>query len=215
MKSKRIYIALMCLFTVLGVQAQKEYKYFEYQGFGLRVGANLTTLMLQPTYTQVIAGTDWNAGLVYVFANKKYLGVQIEALYSRKQWKETYEEYSATTALSYVEIPIMTNIIFGANRFKYMINLGSFFAVKLSKDLKMDFPDNHPYAIKIGAREERGSDFGLLIGGALRYITKVGIFQFDVRYAYGYRNLYNEEASGFQYSTTSNIQAGLIYIFHR
>ena len=216
MKNSRYFIWVIFLLMFFSAQAQKEYKYYEYSGFGIKVGANYSSISFQPAYTQVSGGMDWEAGLVYVFSDKKNVGIQVEALYFNRQWKETFESYSATTRLSYIQVPILTNINFGQGRMKYIIHLGAFYAIKIGVEKQINFPEDHQIYNDIKARQERSSDYGLLVGGGLRFISEVGIFQLDIRYAHSYQKLYNEKASGFEFSNLSGVQVGLIYILqHR
>ncbi|NOR86974.1 MAG: outer membrane beta-barrel protein [Bacteroidales bacterium] len=187
---------------------------YEYQGFGLKAGENYFNIDLQPSVGDISAEVSYSGGLVYVFSNKKNVGLQVEALFSSRKWKENIDEYVASTELQYLEIPLMTNINFGAANLKYILNLGTYFAVNLDKKLSHNLPETHEQYLTLVGREERNSDFGLLIGGALRYLSPVGIFQLDIRFAYGYQKIYNEEATGFRFSNMSGLNAGIIYMIN-
>lgn len=204
------------LLVMLNVSAQdkKEYQYYDYQGIGVKAGATYYSIALTPAIGDIISGASWSAGLVYTFTNTKYVGIQLEALLSNRKWKESIDEYSAETELQFAEVPLMTNINLGSGRLKYIINLGTYLAFKVDKKLTMNLPEDHEYYQSILDRNERGSDFGLLIGGAIRYISDIGIFQLDARYAYGYQKMYNEEASGFRFSNMSGLNVGLIYMLN-
>ena len=210
------YIALLGLvFFALSVQAQKEYKYFEYQSFGVKVGGNYSTIDLQPAVADLSGEMSYNAGLVYVFSNKKNVGIQLELLYSSRKWNETFDDtLKVTTELKYIEFPLMTNINLGTGRVKYVINLGTYISVNIDKSLKSELPWNHSEKEAVFARSERGSDFGLILGGGLRFISTVGIFQLDARFTYGYQKIYNEDATGFRYSNMSVMSVGLIYMIN-
>lgn len=73
--------------------------------------------------------------------------------------------------------------------------------------------DNEAYEA-LTSREERNSDFGLLIGGALRYFSSVGVFQLDARFAYGYQKMYSEDATGFRFSNMPTANVGIIYMIN-
>jgi len=216
MKRNRTINILAFFMMVLVVQAQelkvpKPYHFYNYNSLGLRMGAVYSTISLQPSVSDITPETSYSAGLVYIFSNKKYVGLQIELLYSQRKWKETFVDGTATTDLKFLEIPLMTNINLGNERLKYIINLGTYVSFKLDKSLKMNIPYENPYFQSIKDRQERNSDFGLLVGGAIRYISHVGIFQLDARYAYGFQKIYNEEATGLKFSNMSGINLALIY----
>lgn len=210
------YITLLVLvFLAFGVQAQKEHKYFEYQAFGVKVGGNYSTIALQPAVADLSGEMSYNVGLVYVFSNKKNVGLQLELLYSSRKWGETFDDsLKVTTELKYIEFPLMTNINLGSGRMKYIINLGTYISANIDKSVKSELPWNHPEKEALDARRERGSDFGLILGGGLRYISPVGIFQLDARFTYGYQKVYNEDATGFRYSNMSVMSVGLIYMIN-
>lgn len=209
------YIALFVILLLAAhLSAQEEYLHYEYSALGVKLGGTYTTIALQPAISDLSGDMSYSGGLVYVFSNKKYVGVQVEALFTSRKWKEGFDQYQATTELQYLEIPLMTNINLGAGKMKYIINLGTYFAFKLDKTLKTNLPWDHEQYEGLMSRSENGSDFGLLIGGAIRYISSVGIFQFDARYAYGYQKLYNEDNTGFRYSNMSTITVGVIYMIN-
>ena len=217
MRNKLIYIAILflCFSALSGVaQESKEFRFYDYNSFGAKVGAVYSTIGLQPKIGDISPELSFNGGLVYIFSNKNNVGIQLEALYSQRKWRESFVDGSAITELSYLEIPFMTNIILGNGRFKYLINIGAYMSFLLDKKLKLNIPYENPYYQSLIDRTERKSDYGILVGGALRYISKVGIFQLDLRYAYGFQKLYNEDASGFRFSYMSGLSMGLIYTFN-
>ncbi len=210
------YISLIGLLLIVFVaHAQKENKYIEYQGFGVKVGGNYSSIALQPAVADLSGEMSYNAGLVYVFSNKKNVGIQLELLYSSRKWNETFDDtLKTTTELTYLEFPLMTNINLGNGRVKYIINLGTYISARIDKNLKSELPLDHPENEALYARRERGADFGLILGGGLRYISNVGIFQLDARFAYGYQKVYNEDATGFRFSNMWVMSVGLIYMIN-
>jgi hypothetical protein len=214
MKGKLLYIVVLVLLIPLFSWAQSNYKYDHIQAFGLKVGANYFFADLQARQWDISPEMSYTAGLVYSFANKKYVGLQLELLYSSRKWKESFNGFSVNTDLQYLEIPLMTNISLGNGRMKYIINLGTYFAVNIGKNQSSDFPWEDEFYQSVKSREERKGDFGLLLGGALRYISKVGIFQLDARFVYGYQKLYNEDATDFKASNMMGGQLGIIYMMN-
>lgn len=203
------------LFLAFTVNAQKENSYFNYQALGVKVGGNYSTIDLQPAISDIRGEMSYNVGLAYVFSNKKNVGIQVELLYSSRKWTEIFDDaIELTTDLQYLELPLITNINLGSGRMKYVINLGTYISAKLGKSLKSELPWNHPEKEGVSARVERGADFGLIIGGGLRYLSSVGIFQLDARFAYGYQKIYNEEITGFRFSNMSVMSVGLIYMIN-
>lgn len=212
--SKIAYIGFFLFFilTIKGfAQEKKEYQHFEYNSIGVKLGMNYSSIGLQPVISDVAPQPSFSGGIVYILSQKKYVGVQVELLYSQLKWKDTFEDGFVTNSFNYLELPLMTNITFGKNRFKYILNIGTYYAMLLGKDIKVDIPISNPYYQSVKEREERSSNYGILIGGAFRYISTVGIFQLDARFNYGFQKIYNTEATSFQYSNISGVNVSLIY----
>lgn len=208
-----LILILLLMFAHL-LKAQEDNSNFDYQLFGLKAGWNMSSISLQPAISDMMSDYGYQAGLVYVFSNKKNVGIQLELNYSSRRWIEYFTEYQAKTELQYIEIPLITNINLGKARLKYLINLGTYFAVNVDKKQTTNLPQNTSNYESFVNRNENGSDFGLIIGGGVRYFTKLGVFQLDARYMYGYQKLYNEEATGFQYSNMSTLSLGMIYMIN-
>jgi len=217
MKNKLAYIGLMVFFlmTIKSFsQTDKAYKHFEYSTLGAKLGMNYSAIDLQPAISDVAPMPSFTGGLVYVFTNKKYLGVQVEILYSQYKWKDTFDDGTVINRFDYLELPFMTSIILGKGRFKYILNIGAYYAMLLNVDKQVDIPENNEYYQSVMTRSERKSNYGLLLGGALRYISNVGIFQLDARFNYGFQKLYNTESTSFQYSNITGVNVSLFYTFN-
>ena len=211
--NKILLLILLCL-SFNQLEAQNDYSFYNYRLLGLKAGWNASSIGLQPAISDLSSDYSYSGGLVYVFSDKKNVGIQIELLFNSRKWIEYFDIYQAKTELQYLELPLMTNINLGNGRFKYLINLGTYFAVKLDQNQYTNLPENNMYYQGFIDRTERGSDFGLLIGGALRYFSNVGVFQIDARFAYGYQKIYNEDATGFRFSNMSVIHVGVAYMIH-
>ncbi len=213
-KNKLTYFLFLFLWisTIYSVaQEAKPYGFYEYKSLGVKIGATYSSIDLQPAIGDVISEISYTGGLVYIFSDKKYVGIQLELLYSQRKWTESFSDGSVTTDLRYIEVPLITNINLGNGKMKYIINIGTYFSYNINKQLQMGIPFENEYYQSIIDREERNFDFGLIIGGAVRYISSVGIFQLDLRYVYGFQKLYNEDATGFKYSNMSGVNLGIIY----
>jgi len=213
-RSKIAYIGIL-VFMVIAIkgfsQEKNEYNHFEYSSFGAKFGMIYSAIDIQPTISETSHEPSFSGGIVYIFSQKKYVGLQVEVLYSQYRWKDTFNDGTVNNSFNYLELPLMTNIIFGKGRFKYILNLGTYYAMLLGKDLKVNIPESNAYYQSVMEREERTSNYGLLLGGALRYISKVGIFQLDARFNYGFQKIYNTEATSFQYSNIMGVNVSLIY----
>jgi len=206
-------LSLVILFS-FHVKGQKDYRFKDNSAFGLKVGGNYSSIALQPNVSSLSGDFSYSMGISYAFSNKKNVGIQLDLLYNSRKWIETFNDsLDVKTDLSYIQLPIITNISIGNGRVKYLINLGTYFAYNIDKNLNSDLPIEHPYYESVMDRREKKGDFGLIIGAGLRYFSNIGIFQLDGRFEYGYQNIYDEDDSGFRYSNMSVIQVGLYYYF--
>lgn len=198
----------------LNVKGQNEFRFLKNSSFGVKVGGSYTSIALQPKVSALSGDFSYSLGLSYMFSNKKNVGIQLDLLYNSRKWLEIYDDsLNVKTDLSYIQLPLITNISIGNGSVKYLINLGTYFAYNIDKKLNSDLPLEHQYYESVMDRREKKGDFGLIIGAGLRYFTGIGTFQLDGRFEYGYQNLYNEDESGFRYSNMSVIQVGLYYYF--
>lgn len=213
-KLSKIGILFIVLLLSLSVQGQKEYRYINNSMFGIKIGGNYSSAALQPAIADITGDFSYTAGLSYAFSNKKNVGIQIDLLYNSRKWFETFNDsLNVSTQLNYIQLPLMTNISLGNGKVKYLINLGTYFAYNIDKSIKSELPEEHEYYESVLNRQEKKGDFGLIIGGGLRYFSGIGSFQLDARFEYGYQNLYDQEDSGFRFSNMSVIQIGLYYYF--
>ena len=213
-RSKIAYIGILVfiVMTIKGFSQEKnEYKHFEYSSIGAKFGMIYSAIDLQPAISETSPEPSFSGGIVYIFSQKKYVGLQVEVLYSQYRWKDTFNDGTVTNSFNYLELPLMTNIILGKGRFKYILNVGTYYAMLLGKDMKVNIPESNVYYPSVMERKERTSNYGLLLGGALRYISEVGIFQLDARFNYGFQKIYNTEATSFQYSNIMGANVSLIY----
>lgn len=209
------FILVFLLLTPNQLMAQEEEDtYFNYRLLGLKYGWSISSVALQPSSSEMRSDYGYSAGLVYVFSDSKNLGLQLELQFSSRQWIEYFNVYQAKTELQYIELPLMTNINMGSGRLKYIINLGTYIAVNIGTNKSTNIPQGNAEYQGFMDRSESSSDFGLLLGGGLRYLSKLGVFQLDARYALGYQKLYNENVTSFSSSNMSVISLNVAYLIN-
>lgn len=210
----RIFGLLLFFLLSLSLLGQEDFRYKDNSQLGVKIGGSFSSIALQPKITNTFGESAYSIGASYIFSNKKNVGIQLDILYNSRRWRETFgDTLNAITDLKYLQLPLITNISIGNGRFKYMINLGTYFAFNLGKSINSELPEEHIYYENVNNREEKKGDFGLIIGGGFRYFTGIGTFQLDARYEFGYQNIYDEDESGFRYSNMAVIQVGIYYYF--
>jgi hypothetical protein len=213
-KNKIPFIIFLFLIAMTA-WSQDEYKFFKNSLLGVKIGGNLSSIALQPTTASINGQFSYTAGLSFAFSKNKYVGIQLDLLLNQRKWTETFDNtWDVVTEIQYIQFPLMTNISLGNGRFKYLINLGTYFAFLSDEKLVSELPPDHESYDDVNQRDKRNGDFGLLIGGGFRYFSKIGVFQLDARFEYGYQNLFDEDSSGFRYSNISAVQLGLYYFIN-
>lgn len=155
---------------------------------GIRGGTTFTQMLSSPGVSQrFLQGIS--AGVALKQVNEKGLGIQIELNYAEGGWEEILpdnQQYSRK--ISYLELPFFTHITIGKGAFRPFIQLGSYFAWRLTdqETVQVSDPTDGRY-FYYGARIPV---FSYGVGGGLGFSlkTKIGSFQIEGRYLNGLRN---------------------------
>ncbi len=193
--------------------AQTTESYPKQMGFGIKGGANYSTLFLGIPLQQMNAGIDPTYGLMFSYIDKKTVGVQIELNYVSKSWEENPSgDYLFTSKIDYIELPMLTTLHFG-NRLKFLVNFGPYISVLLKEESSHNVDQTSNYFEFYEKRAPRKGDFGMTGGAGLRLRSKVGLFQFEGRYTFSFQNLYDTKINNLDYSNMTTIGVYLSYQF--
>jgi hypothetical protein len=144
-------------------------------------------------------------GVAIGWQKKPNAGLRSEITYVRKGWGErindpNFERIDTiyTTALDYVEVPIMAHLYLG-QRLRYFLNIGLYtgFVVNSSETASIsgrgtvNLPDSmvNRLLIRYNPDRDRKFDFGIAGGLGLAYASKIGTFQAEARLAFGLRSV--------------------------
>lgn len=194
---------------------------------GAKAGMSFARLDLSPSVPQswLIAS---NGAVTFRYAEEKLFGLVAELGWSQRGWKENFEEsplqYQRT--LTYINLPIMTQIIFGSRRTKCFINLGPQIAFMVGETIKSNFdyfnlgsvtnwPVRRRRTEQLAMPINNKFDYGIAGGlGGEFYIQPRHSFMVEARYYFGLGNIFRARKSDvFGASRCTAIEVTLGYNF--
>ena len=205
--------------------AQTHYK--PHVSIGGKAGVSLARLDLSPSVPQ-----SWllatNGAVTFRYAEEKLFGLVAEFGWTQRGWKENFEEsplqYQRT--LTYINIPVMTQIIFGGRRAKCFINLGPQVAFMIAENIKANFDYNNLAGVTDWPERQRQTDqlampihskfdYGIAGGvGAEFYLLPRHSVTVEARYYFGLGNIFRAKKSDvFSASRCTAIEVTLGYNF--
>lgn len=164
--------------------------------FGLRGGMNISNMSVDPqdledggSLKSFAAGAWWGLPLTRRFT------LQAEALYSVKGDAESGDGYTASTQMSYIDVPVVAKIGFlhGA-LFQPSVFLGPEVSVNVSASSKLEGEGN---VIDVDVKDQvRPLDLGLVVGGGVDFPVGGRTYGVELRYSRGLGNAAGESANG-------------------
>lgn len=221
---KRLIILLAALSAVFALSAETHYKSQIF--IGARGGVSMGTISFSPSVRQT-----WNmgsTGAVSVrYTEEKLFGILAELGWVTRGWKEDFEEapFSYSRSLTYINLPILTQIRFGSRRFKSFINLGPQFAYMIGSSISSDFDYMNPGSVSGFPLNRQTEQMKLDVKNKFDYGICASLgFEFFVqprhsvmlegRYYFGLGNIYPaRKADYFSASRCMSIEITLGYSF--
>jgi hypothetical protein len=162
-----------------------------YWNFGIKQGINYSSVIFSPGVSQGLT-LGYTGGLVYKYQNQRMVGIQMELNYTQKGWTENLDtvDNSYSRKMDYIELPLITHIVFGKKNLKYYVNIGTTFAYLISE--KEEFTiNNESYRQEYYEKEiEQKFDYSGLGEIGVLFHTKIGEFQTGVRMQWTLINLF-------------------------
>lgn len=170
---------------------------------GGKAGLSIARMDFSPSIPQ-----SWllasNGAVTFRYAEEKLFGLVAELGWSQRGWKENFEEsplqYQRT--LTYVNLPVMTQIIFGTRRIKCFVNLGPQIAFMINEGIKSNFDYNDLQNVIGWPERQRRKDqlnmpihskfdYGIAggVGGEFYFLPRQSI-TVEARYYFGLGNIF-------------------------
>lgn len=207
----------ICLLLAGSLRAQTN-KFKHEFWVGPSFGMTFSSISFYPRVNQGML-QGYTGGVSVRWITEKNLGLQAELNYTQQGWKEDFAEqpqYVYSRTINYIELPFMTHIYFGSDRFHVYLNLGPKIGYALNEktesNLNGEEPnrtnDQHDMAI------ERRFDWGICGGPGIELRTGIGSFILEGRYYYALGDIFNSTRSDvFSKSPAQVFGAKFIYLF--
>lgn len=219
-------VALAVAMAVPGV-VKAQTHYVPRISIGGRAGVSLGRLDLSPSVPQ-----GWLLGstgaVTFRYTEEKLFGLVAELGWVQRGWKENFEEspLSYSRSLTYINLPVMTQIIFGGKRAKCFINLGPELSYMLSSSISANFDYNNLSSVTGWPERPRQTeqlampvanrfDYGITAGiGGEFYLRPRHSVTLEARYYFGLGNIFHSsKADTFSASRCTSIEVCLGYNF--
>ncbi len=207
----RRILLILALLIPSALLAQREYSPKFY--LGAKGGATLSRMTFSPgVHQKMVQGVTMGVSAKYVEEN--IFGLLAEVNVTQRGWKEDFErdlapEFDYSRKLTYIQIPFMTHIYFGTDKFKGFINLGPEFGYMIGDKISANFEYNNIKDIpgfpttmrtneQMSMEIERKFDYGIAAGAGMEFIVKrKHSLQLEGRFYYGLGNIFNDSKRDF------------------
>lgn len=221
----RLRLILIALVMCLPAAAQRYYE--PDLSIGAKAGATVSEMAWSPTVRQQFT-PGFTAGICMRYTEENHFGLVAELNFTQRGWAEEFAPeigLSYSRHFSYVQLPVMTQIFFGNEKWRYFINLGPEVGLMVSdkisanfnyKDISQvpDFPANHRYN-QLDMRVARKFDYGIAGGmGVEMRLKKKHSVIIEGRFYYGLANVFpSSRRDIFGASRGMSIECTLGYMF--
>lgn len=218
-------IAILVLSSAGGAAAQQ--RYTPHTWVGGRVGATVSRQDFSPSVPQ-----GWQPGYSCAvslrYAEEKTFSLVAELGITTRGWKEDFQEsplrYNRT--LTFVSLPVMTQISYVSRRSRLFVNLGPEFGYLINDRISANFdysrldgvtqwPERPRMTEQLGMPVSNKFDYGITGGIGAEFLTSPRhSFSLEARYYFGLANIFkSSKADTFGASRSTSVEINLGYYF--
>lgn len=221
------FFSILLLAAAAALPAGAQTHYRSHLWIGGRAGVSLGRVDFSPSVPQKwIMGTT--GAVTCRYSEEKLFGLVAELGWSTRGWKEDFQEspLSYSRSLTYITLPIMTQIIFGGRRAKCFINLGPEFGFQLMSSTRANFdytdlgsvtdwPERQRMTEQLDMDIANRFDYGITAGvGGEFYVAPRHSVTLEARYYFGLGNIFkSSKADTFSASRCTSIEVTVGYYF--
>lgn len=213
-----LFLAASLLFLSIGDGQAQNNTFKQELSVGASFGMNFSSISFAPKVNQKMK-QGYQGGVTLRWITENHLGLQAEVNYAQQGWEEEFEEqpeYQYSRTINYVELPFLTHIYFGENRFKFFFNLGPKIGYALSESTVSNLNGAEPNRnnMQHDMPIEKKFDWGLCGGPGLELSTGIGHFLLEGRYYYALGDIYgSQKKDPFARSASQTIGVKFTYLF--
>jgi len=154
----------------------------------------------------------FQAGLVFSQINEKNLGIQIELNYVQKAWEEKLPETGKYNVLfENIELPVITHIRIGKKKSAWFINLGLHLSYAFNAMIDSSGVFTRTSIIDYNNLNYSNFDYGMDGGFGYAIGKEKGIFQIQLMYSQGMKNVLERDPEKVYRSLNQNLFLSCIY----
>ncbi|MDE6321086.1 MAG: PorT family protein [Muribaculaceae bacterium] len=196
---------------------------------GGKAGVTMSQMSFSPSVSQKMTN-GFIVGATFTYAEEKLFGLRAELCIEQRGWQEDYDElshiFNYQRHLTYIQLPLLTQIQFGSAKFKGIITLGPEVAYMIGDNASANFDYNNigtltDYPVINRMNEQltmevaRKFDYGISAGLGMQWnMTRVHAVSLEGRFYYGLGNIFPDRRRDvFSASRGMSIQVTLGYNF--
>lgn len=224
MRRLTIIIALLAGLFCTGASAQRYYS--PDFSVGVKGGATFSQMQFVPSVRQNMT-PGFAGGIMVRYTEEKLFGLVGEINVTQRGWAEDFRgaPFSYSRHLTYLQIPLLTQIRFGWKRVKLFVNLGPEAGWMLGNNIKADFDYRNTAAVsgfptdrhaeQLDMKVDNRFDYGIAGGlGVEFFVAKRHSLLLEGRFYYGIGNIFSAgRTSTFSASRGMSVEVTLGYFF--
>lgn len=223
---KRIITAL-AIYTICSVSLFAQNHYDGNISIGAKGGITMSRIQFSPHVPQTLV-PGITMGLTARYMEEKNFGIIAELNLEQRGWKEVFEgyDYQYQRKLTYIQIPVLTHIYFGSNKFHGFFNAGPEVGFLLSESTSAnfdyenivsipDFPKANRSTAQYAMKTKNKFDYGISAGLGMEMISgNKNSFSLEGRFYYGLKDIFsNHKKDPFSSSASMSIMVTLGYAY--
>ena len=224
MKRASSFLAFLLAMAITAV-AQTHYE--ANIAVGGKAGMSLSRTNFQPSVPQALVG-GFVVGGTFRYMEEKHFGLIAELNVEQRGWKEKFEgyDYAYSRKFTYLQLPIMTHVYFGSDKFHAFFNAGPSMGLMIGESTSSNFDYNHiadiegfpsenRYTEQMTLKVKRKFDYGITAGLGMEYIAQhKQSFTLEGRLYYGLGDVFsNKKSDTFSGSGGMSIAITLGYFY--
>ncbi len=224
---RHIILIIIALATLLTSNAETHYK--PQIRIGGKAGMTMSQMSFAPSVSQKMTN-GFIVGATFTYAEEKIFGLRAELCVEQRGWSEDYKEqshlFNYQRHLTYVQLPLLTQIQFGTSKFKGIVTLGPEVAYMIGDKASANFDYSNigsltDYPVVNRMNEQltmevaRKFDYGISAGLGMQWnMTRLHAVLLEGRFYYGLGNIFPDRRRDvFSASRGMSIQLTLGYNF--